>query len=84
MLSTEMVHMVETLEAGGLSVGRCEVSRSIRVTGITSEEFKNCVPALERYFGSTKRSGGGAIDTFDLLQEGIAIITFKDHNGTDS
>ena len=82
LLSTEIQDISGSLEAEGLLVGRCEVSRIVQVSGITNESFRNNVQALKRYFQSTKRSGGGPVDTV-LLQTGVAIITFEDHNGTD-
>lgn len=73
--------MIQSLQADGLSACRCEYSRSILVANITNEQFRSNIPALKLYFGNQKRSGGGTVDTVQVLPGGSAIITFQDHNG---
>lgn len=76
-----MLEMSGSLEAEGLSVSRCKVSRIVQVSGITNEAFRNNVQALKLYFQKAKRSGGGPVESVLLQPEGVALITFEDHNG---
>ena len=55
-----------------------KVCRSVRVSGI-SKNYEDEV--LEVYFESNRKSGGGEVESVELLGDGVAIITFKDPKG---
>ena len=54
------------------------VCRSIRVRGITKNYDDDF---LEIYFENKRRSGGGEVESVELLGDGDAIVIFKDSNG---
>ena len=75
----ELVEITEKLLSNSISTNRCEFSRKILVTNITTEFYN--VEALKRYFGRHKRSGGGSVENVSLLKQEKAIVTFQDHKG---
>ena len=62
---------VEMVKAARPSIHVCNVTADV-----CDEEF------LGMYFGSVKRSGGGEVESVDILSETEAIITFSDPAGT--
>jgi hypothetical protein len=78
--------MIESLQARPIKKGAAtlhvtlyEVCRSIQIHGITEYYDKEYI---SMYFETTsKRSGGGPVETIQMLGEGEVIITFKDHKG---
>ena len=61
---------VEMVKATKPSIHVCNVT-----TDACDEEF------LRMYFGSAKRSGGGEVESVDILNENEAIVTFSDPAG---
>ena len=65
--------------AAALHVTLYEVCRSIQIHNITEFYDKEYI---SMYFASnSKQSGGGAIETIQMLGEGEVIITFRDYKG---
>lgn len=80
---TELQVMIDRLQTkrmkqGSLSVVLYETCRSIKMHNVTEhyeEEY------IVMYFETGKRSGGGAIESVQMLGEGEIVIIFKDPKG---
>ena len=56
-----------------------EKGKTIKVTGLASNTTEDSVWS---YFGNKRRSGGGEVETVELLSDtGMAFVTFKDVDG---
>ena len=70
-----------------LSLSGCELAISqfiqepmVRISGINSQIS---VDTLELFFENTKRSGGGDIESIEMVEaDEAAVITFSDQTGT--
>ena len=58
---------------------RCEISRKILISNISKLYDKQ---ALQFYFESKKKSGGGPVTSVQLLGNGGATVSFADCTGT--
>ena len=67
------------LKNAHLRVERCEISRKVLVSNITKLYDEQ---ALQFYFESKRRSGGGTVTNVELLGNGEARISFADCAGT--
>lgn len=77
--------MIKELQAKSLKQGCVtavlyEVCNSIRLHGITEHYEEDYI---HMYFEASQKSGGGPVESVQMLGEGQAIITFKDPKGMD-
>lgn len=77
---TELISKIESATCRGtnLVVRRLKVTTKLILSGVTEhydEEF------IKMYFESTKRSGGGEVESVEPIGDGVAEIIFRDSKG---